>query len=408
MRYHLISLLVLLCACQDAEESENVQGDMGTPDSGQQDLAGDLAPTQDDDLSAAPDQGDEAPRALRGRFLAGGPVRGCGQVTIEPSTDGQLVRAGMDLCGDDMAALADTLAANLDALAAQGKRGIVVLTQGTDLPAAWLARCQTFALSSGQFVGDICLPWDTNYQADLRAALVDHIGPKLKGHPALAGFYFTITTMTNGAEMHFRIERSTFPDYPGDEAFTRSYHDVMKIYQDAFDVPILFEAGHCIWLDAPGGAVEPTDCATPRELYQKTRDTYGVEHVGIALWNCGTGEGAEIAQLLNEATADGASIGCQTVGSFTKGACRFTAEGVGDFGTPGSVGSRDNCDPSPTFDPEAACVATMSWFAGQLQSTAISPKVVGTWSENWTADLATTGVYNTSAACKAAIDWFAP
>ena len=352
------------------------------------------------------DQDTDGPQAMiRGRFESAGPVKSCGEIVDTTGPDGLLLRPKMNTCGDDIAALASTIVANLDHAAQRGKRVLLVIGQGINLPQSWLARCKTYRLDDPRFSGELCLPWDANYLADLRRALVETIGPAVAGHAALAGVYFTITTMTNGAEFHFRVAKSAFP-YPGDATFRGAYEKVMDLFQQAFSVPVVFEAGHCPFSDSP-------DCEAPLALYRYTRDTYGKAKAGIALWNCaerfwaGQGAGMDtfgVKTLIEEATSDGVSIGCQTVGSFTRGACRFSSNEVGSYGDRAGL-TGDNCDEAdPTFDPEGACVDTLNWFTGASQKHGSSVTIRGTWGELWSRDLATDGVYHTSAACRAAVD----
>ncbi|HAA57067.1 MAG TPA: hypothetical protein DCE42_20040 [Myxococcales bacterium] len=348
-------------------------------------------------------------KVIRGRFESGSPVRQCGDLVTWNAPDGLLLRAPMNLCGDDIAALAATIKKNLDAIEAKGGRALVMLIQGINLPPSWLTRCKTWKLQDGRFSGDICLPWDTNYQKDLKTALTTHLAPVINGHKAVAGVYFTITTMTNGAELHFRADRSTFP-YPGDKIFHQSYFDIMKLYQDTFDAPILFEAGHCLW------SRTQVDCELPLALYRYSRDTFGHNNTGIALWNCaerfwaGTGAGTEtfgVKKLIEEASKDGVSIGCQTVGNFTAQPCRFSDPDVGNYGA--SVqGTPSQCQTDdPNFNPAQACIDTMKWFAGKQSQAQQTVNVKGTWLENWTKEYSKAGVYNTSNACKQEIDAFA-
>lgn len=351
---------------------------------------------------------------IRGRFESAGPVRECGQIARWQAPDGFLLRMRWDVCGDDMAALAATIADNLDAAQARGARALLNISQGPFLPASWTAECQTFHLEDMRFEGDICLPWDAAYQARLRAALVDHIGPAVAGHPALAGVYFTISTMTNGSEMHFRVPRADFDVHPGDAVFEGAYIDVMDLHQQAFDVPILMEVGHCIFSDPPGGAVEPVDCETPRAVYRHARDTYGRGRIGVAVWNCAErfwwGPGAiedQTRPLLEEAAADGVSFGCQTVANFTDAACRFSDPNVADYGDPIMMPGGD-CPAGPSYDPEAACVDTLRWFAGEPGRAPTSVALRGTWAELWSVDVSDRGVYRTSEACRTAADLFAP
>ncbi|MCR9159288.1 MAG: hypothetical protein ACE37F_08780 [Nannocystaceae bacterium] len=313
----------------------------------------------------------------------------------------------MDLCGDDIDALAQTVVDNLDAVAAAGQQALIVFPQGINLPPTWLDECETFELATANFSGTTCVPWDASYQASLETA-VQTLGTAISGHAALAGVYFTISSMTNGSELHWRVSRDAMPNYPGDEAFRQAYRDVMDVFQLAFDEPVVFEAGHCVWDEDP-------DCELPTLLYRHSRDTYGVGHSGIAIWNCaerfwaGNSGGAEtfgVKGLLEEASSDGASFGCQTVGSFTNGACRFTDDEVGDYGpSEGLMG--DNCPEHPSFDPAGACLDTMRWVAGVEAQATDSAQVTGTWLENWSAEFREGGVYTTDESCRAAIDAFA-
>lgn len=383
----------------DATLDQGASLDLGAPDQGAPDQGG-------------PDQG--APAVIRGVFESTGPVRGCGMIATSNGPAGHLLRLPMNLCGDDIDALIATIVANLDDLARTDRRALLALIQGTNVPQAWLDECETYTLEDPRFSGELCLPWDANYQARLGATLAQ-IGAAVGDHPGLAGVYFTAPTMTNGVEMHFRVLRSAFPAEPAPGALVDSYVAMMDLWQGAFARPILFEAGHCLFFDPPGGAEEPIDCAPPLAMYRHARDTYGRDQIGIALWNCAERfwsdpadrEGALTREIIEEATADGVSIGCQTVGSFTRGACRFSDPDVGDYGDRAGL-QGDMCPESASFDPEAACVDTLGWFAGGPGQAATSPIVGGTWGEIWSRDLSPAGVYSTSPACAAAIDALAP
>lgn len=397
--HRTLSALVLASCSPGAAEPLDGSGamlDAGVTDAGS---ALDSTPGRDASMART---------VIRGRFESAGPVRRCDEIVSWRAPDGVLLRPTFGTCGDDDAALARTIVANLEDARSRGGRVLLTIGQGPFLPASWVADCETFMLSTPRFSGTSCVPWDPAYQARLRRALVEVIGPAVRGHTALAGVYFTITTMTNGSEMHFRAARSTLPAYPGDETLRAAYLDVMDIYQEAFDVPILFEAGHCIFSDAPA------DCETPRALYRHARDTYGLDNIGIALWDCAerffTTEASPeygARPLIEEAVADGASLGCQTVGNFTSGACHFTDATIADYGAP-PTGLGGDCPPSDTFDPEAACVDTMHWFTGASMRHPLSVVSRGTWGEIWSQDFAPSGVYATSAACREAIDQLAP
>lgn len=385
------------------EDAGEVALDMGTlEDMG---LAVDMGADAGVEVDAGPtDAG--APNVIRGRLESAGPVRSCGQLVNWAGPDGFLLRPQMNVCGDDMSALAATITDNLDAAQARNGQVMLVIGQGLNLPTSWLAGCETFSLNSGPFVGTSCVPWDASYQASLRAALVDVIGPAVRGHPALSGVYFTTTTMTNGSEMHFRADRDVFANYPGDASFSAAYQAVMDIYQAAFDVPIVFEAGHCPFQTSP-------DCDVPMDLYTHSVTTYGPSQVGVAMWNCAErffvsaqSPEYEARPLLERAAADGVSVGCQTVGAFEQ-ACRFSSSETRDYGGNPMGGGPNACPGSTTSDMEAACVDTMDWLAGTARQNPASLVPGGTWLELWSRDLAEGGIYTTSSTCRAAVDRFA-
>ena len=432
----LLTILALItsAACSaDSNEPQQTYPTYETPDSGRPDLGvedqGGNTPTEDMGLPLADmgeaeqdmprvepdmdmmrvDLGTPGPddKTIRGRFESAGPVQTCGSVVSWTSPDGFLLRPRMNVCGDDANALGDTILANLNAAAEKGSRVMLVISQGIELPASWLDECESFAIESGRFTGKTCAPWDSKYQGLLREALVETIGPKVKGHEALAGVYFTISSMTNGAEMHLRIDRESIANYPGDDVMRRAYIDVMGIFQEAFEVPVVFEAGHCLWMNNE-------DCQTPLELYKATREKYGVESTGVAMWNCSerffvSDKSPEFGarEIFEIASADGASIGCQTVGAFEQ-ACRFTSEETANYGTsPSGPGSSD-CPDSTAADVEAACVDTVNWFIGKESKNEKSPVINGTWGEFWSRDLQRSGAYQQSSKCKATIDMLEP
>lgn len=403
----IASLALLLAACSP---SASVDSD----DDAEPDTNGEVDSDSDSDSDSDTAVARLAP--IEGRFESIGPIRTCGGlVNTWQADDGVLLRLPMNLCGDDLEAMADTLVSNLDAVQARGDKALVAILQGTNLPSAWLADCETYSLNSSGFTGDLCLPWDAAYQSDVEAALREHLGPALSGHPALAGVYFTAPTMTNGVEFHFRVPRDDFPAEPSEGALTDAYLDLMDAYQAHLDVPIVFEGGHCLF-DLPSADESTVDCATPLALYRHTRDTYGSDHVALALWNCAErfwwGEGSTedgVRPLLEEAAADGVSMGCQTVGNFTLQPCRFSDSHIGDYGTQVGVGSQSSCIPNAADDAERACVDTLSWFAGSHAQSATSVQLSGSWVESWSADTATPGgIHHTSDTCRAAVDAFAP
>lgn len=376
-------------------------------------VAGDAADAPfDENIDDSPNV--TLPQALvHGRFESPAAVRQCGSVIDWQAPDGALFKIPMNICADDTVALADTVVRNLEEAADRGQRGLLVLPQGVNLPPAILAACETenrFTLNSGNFVGDLCLPWSAAYQqrlGQILATVAQAIDDSEAAKGALAAVYFTISTMSNGAEMHWRASREEIPNYPGDAAFQQSYLDVFDIFAQSFDAPVVFEAGHCIWSS-------DHDCDTPMQLLEHGVSTYGAQRVGVAFWNgaerfyaAPPPDSAVFAPIMDRAAELGVSMGIQTVGNFNQ-SCRFTQEGQqpGEplwYGDRRSSGRTTQCfdeegndiTASPRADlVAAACSDTMNWF---VQNG-------GTWAENWTAEFKSDGSYNNSEACKTAID----
>ncbi len=418
------AMLAMSVGCGDTNESGSV-GDTNAEDAGGHDTGGENGEpdADEDDAGAGEDTGNaedagepdaegnadtgngsdadaddtgevvEHPK-VRGRLESNGSMR-CGQLTSWNAPDGVLLRAPLNQCGEDLQALADTFKMNLDEVQARGQTAIIAFHQGLELPPSWLEECETHHIDDGRFSGDTCLPWDSTYLTNLQEAL-EFLSVEFGDHPAISAVYFTISTMTNGAEFHWRTDKADYP-YPGDEVFYGAYFDVMDLFHANFDHPIVFEAGHCVWKDEP-------DCQLPLELYRYSKTNYGVSGSAISMWNCAerfwAGEVSadyDLGALLQEASDDGASIGCQTVGSFSNGACRFTSDDVGNYGT--TVGREgDNCVQGDDFDPEQACVDTLSWLLGEGQNET-SPTLTGSWVEGWSADYRDGGVFAASEAC---------
>ena len=77
------------------------------------------------------------------------------------------------------------------------------------MPQYVLDKCETFDYTfRGQGV-TTCLPWDSEYQK-YKAELVSAVGSQFDDHPNLAAVYFTYSAMTNGVEMHWRVDEEEF------------------------------------------------------------------------------------------------------------------------------------------------------------------------------------------------------
>lgn len=124
----IASLALLLAACSP---SASVDSD----DDAEPDTNGEVDSDSDSDSDSDTAVARLAP--IEGRFESIGPIRTCGGlVNTWQADDGVLLRLPMNLCGDDLEAMADTLVSNLDAVQARGDKALVAILQGTNLPSA--------------------------------------------------------------------------------------------------------------------------------------------------------------------------------------------------------------------------------------------------------------------------------
>jgi hypothetical protein len=276
---------------------------------------------------------------------------------------------------------------------------------------SWLEQCETYFMQDGRFAGDICVPWDTNYQTLLKNFL-DALGAEVGSHSALAGVHFTTPVMTNGFEWHFRVSYDDFvakTSYPGDTAFVNSLTTIYGLFNAAFPSKrIVWEAGHTQFLKLSGAKAEWN---TAELVYDFAVANNGASRIGLAAWNCAErsfadgGEAFVLQNLFVKAGTANVPLGCQTIGNFVNTPCRFTNTAISlDYGPmeAGTTVCQTGFDVSTTN--QVACSNTLNWFKGvRTFASAASSSVAfkGTWVESWSNDLA----WN-NPTCNAAINLF--
>ncbi len=288
--------------------------------------------------------------------------------------DGILVRAGWNLCGDDMDCLLDTIELNLDSAAQLGLKVALAIGDGDHAPAATKSRCVLFDFLFRGEPASMCLPWDAAYLAD-KQVLIAALGERFDDHPALAHIYFTAACSSNGYEGHCRIDEVAYQAAGYTPAlFNAAYSDILMSYLAAFArTPVTIEL-HAIF--------ERVDMW--ETLWQIGQ---GSGRVGLAAWWCAERHSVRgfdtlpVWPLIQEAAAATYTV-CQTVGNFSLQPYRFTDL---QLTLPLDYGSESDWN---ALDVEKAFVESADWISGVAvhagQSTLPLPFAA---IEVWTEDL---------------------
>ncbi len=189
-------------------------------------------------------------------------------------------------------------------------------------PAWLLDECESFEFTFQSNLVQACLPWDAHYLAR-KQELLNALGERYAHHPNLGLVYMTYAAMTNGIEMHWRVDEAAFTaaGYTA-ERLQSTYRSVFDMHVAAFPgIPIAMEV-HEVF-DSGALAVA---------AYQHCHDRLG-SRCGVALWWCASrltrppnGE-SEVWAVAADAFAR-SFVTCQTVGNFTNQPDRFD-EGAG-------------------------------------------------------------------------------
>lgn len=187
-----------------------------------------------------------------------------------------------------------------------------------EMPPWLLDQCATFDYSFRGNPEVTCLPWDTVYLG-YKEALVSELGAQFDSNEYLAGIYVTYAAMTNGVEMHWRVDEQRFTE--AGYTFSKlsdAYNSVSDMYMTYFPTtPIIIEA-HTVFNSA----------ALAQTAYDYCFDTIG-ERCGVAIWWCASRMANNpreseypVFSVAQQAVNNSFAI-CQTLASFTDEPERF-------------------------------------------------------------------------------------
>lgn len=188
---------------------------------------------------------------------------------------------------------------------------------------AWLQQtCTTFSFDFRGESKRACLPWDASYLTH-KAALLQALGARYDSHPNLAQVYFSYAAMSNGIEMHWRVDEAAFSaaGYTP-ERLASSYTGIFDQYVAAFpQTPISIEV-HQVF----------DSSALAEAAYGHCRQRLG-SRCGVAIWWCAErltrppGGESGVWTIAQDAARNG-FLTCQTIGNFSQQPERFD-EGAG-------------------------------------------------------------------------------
>jgi hypothetical protein len=189
-------------------------------------------------------------------------------------------------------------------------------------PAWLLAECEVFNFTFQGAPVRACLPWDPAYQARKRE-LLQALGAAYDQNPRLGLVYMSYAAMTNGIEMHWRVDAGAFAaaGYTP-QRLLQAYTDVFDLHVEAFPhTPISMEV-HEVF---DSGALA-------QGAYAHCRQRLGLR-CGVAIWWCAQrltrppGGESEVWGLARQASEQSFAT-CQTIGNFSNQPDRFD-EGAG-------------------------------------------------------------------------------
>jgi hypothetical protein len=192
-----------------------------------------------------------------------------------------------------------------------------------ELPQYLLEQCEVFSYSfRGQEI-DTCLPWDSTYQA-FKNELVTKLGEAFDSHANLGGVYFTYSAMSNGVEMHWRVDEDEYAAAGYTSAvLEQSYNDVMDMYNAAFPSTAVIMEVHEVFGESH----------LAQSAFDHCYETMGTR-CGVAIWWCASRMATDPKQseysvynIAQQATELSFAV-CQTIGNFTNQANRFD-QGLG-------------------------------------------------------------------------------
>lgn len=200
----------------------------------------------------------------------------------------------------------------------------LVVFDSKESPDYVLEKCETFSYVFRQVENaKACLPWDKQYQF-YKQELIAKLAEKFDSNPNLASIYFTYAAMTNGIEMHWRVDESEYAaaGYTP-QLLTQSYNDIMDMYAQAFKFTNVIMEIHSVF----------NESFLAESAFEHCFDTLG-SRCGVAIWWCASRMATDpneseykVYNVAQQATQVSFAI-CQSIGSFVDSPERFD-QGLG-------------------------------------------------------------------------------
>ena len=194
----------------------------------------------------------------------------------------------------------------------------IAIPDSKSMPQFVLDSCEEFNYEFRREAVKTCLPWDTNYLT-LKDKFVAALGARYDDDESVSGVYFSYAAMTNGLEMHWRVDEGEFADAGYDaELLDLSYQAVFDSYADAFPTTSIMLEVHEVF-NSPQLA---------ENAYEYCYGRIG-ERCGVAAWWCASrmvtdtnSAEYEVAPIVLLAAEKSFAM-CQTIGNFTDQPDRF-------------------------------------------------------------------------------------
>lgn len=199
----------------------------------------------------------------------------------------------------------------------------MAIVDSKEMPTWLLEKCEAFDYEFRSEAVSTCLPWDATY-LQYKESLIQALGEAFDNHEYLAGVYVTYAAMTNGIEMHWRVDEQEFIDagYSFDR-LSNAYNAVLDMYFAAFtETPIILEV-HTVFNSE----------ALAQSSYDYCFDQIG-ERCGVAIWWCAsrmTNDPRDLEYAVYSVAQQAAQQSfavCQTIASFTDSPDRYD-QGMG-------------------------------------------------------------------------------
>ena len=194
----------------------------------------------------------------------------------------------------------------------------IAIPDAKSMPQFVLNSCRQYSYEFRREEVSTCLPWDTEYLS-AKDRFVKALGSRYDSEPNVSGVYFSYAAMTNGIEMHWRVDETDFASvgYTPD-LLEAAYQSVFDSYADAFQKTAIIIEVHEVF--------KSPQLAT--NAYDYCYERIG-KRCGVAAWWCASrmvtdpnSAEFEVARVVLQAATQSFAM-CQTIGNFTSQPDRF-------------------------------------------------------------------------------------